>query len=238
MVIEVSYQGIIKKKSISIDLKENSVCILNKKTNDALRYTMRCCLEKGCSVITYGSYTDYYKYIYDIAPSFLSNIEYSELINDASVPFLRNSCHMARETVKKVFEDYMMSNRYNYLNKRMNGQQFQDPNRNQAFYQIKAGDITKQKVVTEAFLSNVISQALYEEPLREIVIFLDMPYKPITKTTLEMLEKIEDTPNINLICLYSEDKYDNQPYAITLKGNKYILKTGKKEYVIADEEIY
>lgn len=235
MIIEFDHKKWLKKTHIELDTKSLPIAVTDRRNNPAVRYLMRLAISSGCSVITYGSFCDYYKYISDIAPNSLSVIAYRELMEDAKAPFIRQSNEKSKQAVKNCFCDYCLESRFEFMSERINGQQYYDPNKNQSFFQIQTGDIAKQKVITEAFLVNIIAQGLYSEPLHEVIIFLDMPFRPITTTALDYLGMIRDTSNISLISMYQEDKDIQSPYIFGSDSQNLALKALNKEYLIPYE---
>lgn len=222
------------EQKYEVDTAIEPVCVLHKKNNIAVKYLMRKALEQGSSVITFGSSTDYYKYVNDIAPSYIGVIDYKSLIDDGAIPYIKDSCKKAIEDISSCFADYSLENRFRYLRNRWKGITYDDPNLVKCFYQIKNGNIEKEKVVVESFMVNIISQSLHTEPLHEVVVFLDMPYKPITLTMFDSLHAIKSTTNMSIVSLYGGSDYDNQPVVVDSDGQKIIIVAQNKEYLITD----
>ncbi len=238
MEISFEQKKWFKKTHIEIDSRQTTISVPNRRSNLAIKGLMRTALKQGCSVITYGAATNFFEYIADIAPNQLSVIEYKELMDDAMLPYISGSCEKAERAVEECFRDYVFDGRYRYLSSRRKGQQFRDPNTHQTFFQIKAGDITKQKVITEAVLVNIIAQSLYKEPLHEVILFLDMPFRPVTTTALDYLGRIHDTSNLSLICMYLGEVVVKSPYEIDSDGQILSFKALNKEFLIPHEQIF
>ena len=225
---------LFREQTEEIDTTAQSVCVVNRKDSKATGYLMHGAIEQGCSVIFYGRDTDYYQYVFDIAPTYVSVIDYNTLIDRGEIPYIKNSCDKALEQIGKCYSDYALESRFLYLKNRRKGEQFEDPNTYQCFYQIKDGNIEKEKVVTESFLVNIIAQALYKDPLHEVILFLDMPYRPITLTMFDALHKIKETTNMSLISLYKESENDGQMVVVSSDGNKITFTSRNKEFLIAN----
>lgn len=236
MKVCVSTKNRFLKRNIEIDLNQGQLCTLNEDNGKVSQFIMQKALKQGNSVITYGSFADFYQYIYAYAPNQIATITYNELIENATIPYIANAYKSAVDKVYECFEDYGIYSRGLYMSGRK-GQQYADPSMYQCFYQIKAGNITKRKVITESFLVNVIAQALYGRPIHEVLLFIEMPFRPVTDTMLHMLNYAKEIQNFNIICMYKSDVYDGQEYALYLKNEKMMLKRHKKEYELVNEEI-
>lgn len=236
MKISLSTKNRFIKKDIEIDLSQGQLCTLNRDNGKVTQFIMQKALRQGSSVVTYGGFADFYQYIHTYAPNQIATITYNDLIENATVPYIANTDKAAALKVCESFEDYNLSSRYLYMSDRK-GQQYADPSMYQCFYQIKAGDITKRKAVTESFLVNVIANALYGRPIHEVLMLIEMPFRPVTDTMLQMLNYAKEINNFNIICTYRSDVYDGQEYALYLKDEKLMLKSRKKEFEVAYEEI-
>ncbi len=235
MRLTANRKRLIFKDHIDIDTLEYPVCVLKRKDSLAVRYLMRSALKQGCSVITYGRSTDYYRFVSDISPNLLGTITYDELITDARFPYIKNTCDKALKDTEKCYMDFSLEGKLKYIKNRQEGQQYSDPNAFQCFYQIKMGDIEKQMVITESVLVNMIMQALYKESLHEVVLFLEMPIKPVTLTAFDTLRRVKDIGNMSIISLYPDEEYDRQRYVLRSDGEKITLRVANKEFLVEDE---
>ena len=233
-----AYRDLLLREQIyEVDTMKQSTCVINRDCQNGTRFLMREALKQGCSVITYGKNIDFYQNISDLTPTYISVLEYETLMRQNCIPYIKGSCDKAIELIEECYRDYSFENKFRYL-KRQERQQLNNPCINQSFYQIKRGNIAKEKVITESVLINIVAQALYRESLHELAIFLDMPFKPITRTMLETLDKAKEAANISIICLYYGRNTDGQPVVIDYNNKKMTVEARNRGFYIKDEEIY
>lgn len=205
-----------------------TISIHHRNSKTAALFLMRKILEHGCSLICYGSLPDYYNDIADIAP--LNSFSVSQKsLKDIEWPWIEDISETAKEKVKKCLIEYNLGRTFNYRIRLKDSYLLKDPNFYQSFYQIRGSGIKKEKAILEAFLTSILSQSLAVEPMKEIFLFIDSPFKPLTETALETLNESADF-GVNIICMYkgNGDKYDSADYVIEEVKNKlYIYKNTK-----------
>ncbi len=232
MILEYNYDTLWGEKKLSINSHAESLSVCG---DAAAGHLMRKFIYGGSSIITYGK-SDYYMHIHDVSPSSIATVGYDEIIRDCKLPYIKDSCNATCEEIKKSFEDYEMYQKYSYMSKRKDGQSFYDPQMFQSFYQIQRGNTVKERFFTESFLLNILSQCLYVDGQHEITLFLTMPFKPITATMLDVMEKVQDG-YINLICIYKNENESNSKYTFISDGTKCLLRCPKRSFYIKDEQV-
>ncbi len=240
MQISMDAKMLLIKRQYDLDITSNIITIAKSDTLSA-GYLLRKTIKKGASLIVFGKNMDYYRYVHDIAPNNLGQFEYKDLISEFKVPFIDNSSKKAAETVTDIFDDFRMNNVFKHMQKR-GKRTLKDPCLFQSFFIIQNKGIIKEKVVLEALLGNILSQAAHCEPMHELVIFVDMPYAPITSTCLDTLKMADKRHNITFISQISDKavkSYDltGKNIFIYSDSGKIFIKAPNKELEVIDDEI-
>lgn len=236
MILTYKTRGLIKKK-ISISTTDNNVALLNRSDKNTAGYMIRTAITGGCSVVIYGNEIDYYRYIHDLDIRNIGTFDSSLLQEKYKIPFIEDTNSTTKEHVKGCFEDFVMDKRYEYLS-RKKGQQLKDPSLYLSYFQIKSGNTSKEKVVTEALLTNIISSPIYKEPLHELMVFLEAPFKPVTSTMIDTLEEASKGKYISIMLLYDSMYFSTEKYGLLKNNEEIIIKTPKRAFEVVDEEIY
>lgn len=235
MKLDLRYKGFLREKNIRIDTRTETLSICGDDAESIAGRLMRFFIDRGSSVIIYGN-QDFYPLVHDIVPSYIATIDYKEIVSDCGIPYIKNSSEASRKELLKCFEEYDLLQKFNYMANKKDVQAFYDPTAYKSFYQIKKGNIEKEQFYTETLLVNMLSQTLYQESLHEVTLFLPMPYKPMTKAALSVLERAQ-SGYINLVCLYKDIKDCNGKVKLFTDSQNLTLEAQNRRYKITNEEL-
>jgi hypothetical protein len=230
MRYEFRVRGRINQK-IKIDTQQEKIAILYREDKAAAGLLMKKAVSSGSSVILYGNDTSFYQFIHECEPPIVHTVDSKRIYEELRVPFLMNSAQNTQLTLREHYVEYMYQGKYEYFVNR-NGVQLPDPSRYLSYYQIKAGNTQKERFITESFLLNIISQAMYGNPIHEVSIFLADPFKPITKVMMRFLE--EAPLSVNLIVLYKDCNHGSEKYGVYSDSNGIYIQQNRRKYEVIE----
>ena len=225
-------------KKLNISMHSGQLAVVNRGDKDLAGKLMALALSKGCSVIVYGGDVDYYRYIKDVEPQYIGTIDNMTLLQDYKAPFLKGTKDRAETLIRKCFSDYDLDGKYLYLNRKSTGMQIEDPNLYKSYIQIKRGNTSKDRVVTEALLVNILSTCLYADTLHELVLFIEGPFKPVTETALVVLTEVAKSSRlINVVLMYNGMDCDTEENAMYSEDGKIFIKSRNWTFEVKNGEI-
>lgn len=234
MIIRGTSKGFFRTNTYEFDTQKNSISVFGDNAENSIAYLMRKMIRSGVSVVVYSN-TDYYYHVHDVVTPYVMTTGYSEIVRDCRVPYIVGSCAESWNRLKECFYEYGMSAKFSYMERKDEGQAFYDPGKYQSYYQIKKGNIEKERFYTESLILNIVSQCLYTEGIHEVALFIDMPYKPVTTTMLNVLEAAH-RGYISLVCVYKNECNISGTHRIHADGQKMILEARNGSFLLENEE--
>lgn len=239
-MLEIPINRVFKKK-IHIKGSADRVCIDMRDNTKSTGYLIRLLMEKGYSVIFYGKNRDYYEYVHGMDIRYIATLSYKKIMEEYRFPIVEDCDERTLATVRSLFEEFEYENKYEYLNRKRAVIELKNPALFQSFYCIDATGSLKEKFICEAAFVNLIYSALDSSgQLHKLAVFIDMPYRPITAASLEVLNTSKAMDNIVFIPMYKGhySVSDKNEYCLYSDDKKVFIKGPKKKFEVIDEQIF
>lgn len=236
MVFSVRTKGLLKK-DIDISTSGGNLAILERDDMYCAGKLMNYFLKNGCSVVVYGNNTGYYRFVSENEPQYVYSLECNDLEKEYCIPFTEETREKVSAVVRDCFDDYLLGRKYRYMSGK-NGIRLKDPNYYKSFIQIKTPPTTKGKVITEAFLANILAPSIYYDTLHEVVLFANAPLRPVTRTFLDTLKRASENRSVGIVLMYEGKDSETEKYSMYSEDEKIFIKARNRAFEVINGEIF
>ena len=228
------------QNGIKIETKDGLyVYDAGKGPSEACAALIRMCLKAHASAIVFSKKTEYFPLVKDHADGFVETFIPKEMFNSTDYPWISGLSKAATDSMASVFSEAHLERSLICLKGRRKGLPvFPRPGMAQCFYQISDRGSKKDRILTEALFTGLLTETVKRDEVRETVFFYDAPYRPQTAEALNAIITASEE-NATLIGVYegSGEGYKRGRYGITHRdGRTYIKDRGREREISSPQD--
>ena len=233
MKFSFRYAGpFLSKGGIKVDTKSGLYVYDTGDTpSTACSVLVSMCLKAHASAVVFTKKTDYYPIDFGYAGSWTETFMPKEMFDTASYPWIAGLSGAAMDSMTDVFTEAHLERSLIYLKGRTKSPPvFPRPGMAHCFYQLSDKGSKKDRLLTEALLTGLLTESFSRDEVRETVFFYDAPYRPQTAEALNAIITASNE-NTTLIGVYRDSGkgYDRGKYGFAIRNGKAYIKEGEKE---------
>ena len=187
---------------------------------------MRYAIKAHASAVVFTKRTEYYPMLKDADIQNMTVFTPEEMFSGITFPWIAGLSPPAYESMTGVLLEAGLHRSVIYMKGRAGSiPAYAKPGMALSFYQILDKGSKKDRLLSEALFTGLISETAYREEVRETVFFYDAPYHPQTETALKAIRSAHSA-GAAFIGVYQDDaeNYDSGQYGLTLKGGRVYLR--------------
>lgn len=178
------------------------------------------------SAVVFTKKTEYYPFIKDEDVRNTAVFTPKYMLSSICFPWISNLSAPSYDSILEVLLEAGLNRNVIYMKGRSwDMPAFAKPGTALSFYQILDRGSKKDRLLSEALFTGLITESASREEVRETVFFYDAPYRPQTMAGLKAVRMAQEAGTA-FIGIYNDDAkdYDSGKYGLTMKKRRIYIK--------------